>query len=136
MLSLYDGIEQSDPIGALTFGGPGASPFANNMLILEYGGTLALGGDITYLATNNPGPAFIADYDPFDGGGSYGGTLEIASGNRIISVADSINAMQDLVITSNISGNAGATITKTGAGSLLLGGQNTYGGGTTVAGGT
>lgn len=111
-------------IGTLTFGGAGAGATATNTLQLN-AGTFTLGGNVAYLATNNPGTATIA---------GSGGTLAL-NGNRVFDVADSSNSFFELTVNSVISGT-GNSITKTGAGALSLRGANTYTGGTVVAAGT
>jgi len=113
-------------IGSLTFGGSGANNNASNKLWLNGPQTtLTLGGDVTYIATNNPLLAGI--YGP--------GTLNLGA-NRIFNIGDSSSApTAELVITSAIAGT-GFSLTKTGAGWLSLQGNNTYTGGTTISAGT
>ena len=66
--------------------------------------------------------------------------IDMTYGNITVNTGDGA-ATNDLVISGIISQNTGAgsgnkTVTKDGAGTLLLSGANTYAGGTTVSGGT
>jgi autotransporter-associated beta strand protein len=105
--------------------GAGASGTAANVLIGS-GGVLNLGGTLTYTATNNPNGATI----------SGAGTLNL-NGNRTLNVNDSTAASVDLTISSIIADGTGAnSINKAQAGTLVLGGNNSYTGGTTLTLGT
>ena len=105
--------------------GAGASGTSANVLIGS-GGVLNLGGTLTYTATNNSNGATI----------SGAGTLNLNSA-RAFAVGDSTAASQDLTINSIIAdGSAASSINKTQAGTLVLGGNNTYSGGTTLTLGT
>lgn len=121
------GAGATQTIGALTFGGPNATSTSTNRVFLNGpGSTLTLGGDVTYIATNNPLMA-----------GIYGttGTLNLG-GNRVFNIGDSSSASTaELVIASALAGT-GFSLTKTGAGWLALTGSNTYTGGTTISAGT
>lgn len=72
-----------------------------------------------------------------------GSTISVASlrlttsnGNHTFNIADGANAA-DLTVSSIVSGHfGGEKITKSGAGTLVLSGNNTYTGGTTVSAGT
>ncbi len=105
--------------------GAGASGTSANVLIGS-GGFLNLGGGLSYTATNNPNGATI----------SGAGTLNL-NASRTFNVNDSTAASVDLAINSNIAdGSAASSINKAQTGTLVLGGNNTYSGGTTLTAGT
>lgn len=112
--------------GAITFYGTSGGLTSQASLnvgsgILTLGGTVTLSTNTT--AANSALPAFIT-----------GGTIDLPA-SRSFAIADSPNATVDLTVTSVISSVGGAFgITKTGAGTLLLTGANTYSGTTTVNG--
>ncbi len=74
-------------------------------------GTLTLGGTLTYDATNDPGGAMVS------------GTLDLGA-NRTFFVGDSAGALADLTVLAAITGNY--TLSKTGAGRLVLAGGNSF----------
>lgn len=90
-------------------------------------GLLTVGGNITYTRAtaraNDPGTAYIT------------GNLDLGSGARTVSVADSSLTNSDLMISANISGASSTGLVKTGAGVLVLTGTNTYSGSTTISAG-
>ena len=104
-----------ETIGALILGG---SSSLTNAVVNTGGGTLTLGGGVTYSATNNPAGAEID------------GLLDLGGATRTFAVGDSSNADADLTVAAAISGDYG--ITKTGVGTLVLSGANTYTGTTTI----
>lgn len=120
-LRLGDNVSQS--IGALTFGGAGASSSSTNELELRNGSVLTLGGNVTVSATGNALTAMI----------SGAGTLALG-GNRTFDIGGSSTAMTGLAVATVISG-VNQSITKIGTGTLKLGGANTYSGGTVVSAG-
>ncbi|MGB8166722.1 MAG: autotransporter-associated beta strand repeat-containing protein, partial [Chthoniobacteraceae bacterium] len=107
---------------SLTLGG---GAFGTTAAIIDSGTTLTLGGAITYSATNNPNGATI------------GGPAAIALGaaTRTITVGDSTGAFVDLAISNSISGTGTIGLTKAGNGLLLLSGNNSYTGATTLSSG-
>ncbi|MEY4939159.1 MAG: hypothetical protein RIQ93_894, partial [Verrucomicrobiota bacterium] len=108
-------------IGSLTFGGStGTSTSTSN--VQTGAGTLTLGGNVTYDATNNPN------------GSTLSGKLALGA-TRTFTIGDSSNAAADLTVSAIISGSTFG-VTKAGAGTLLLSGANTYTGATTVNLGT
>jgi autotransporter-associated beta strand protein len=112
---------------AITLYGTTSTAVSQAAINIGAGGVLTLGGNVTLTvnatAANGFQPAFIT-----------GGTIDL-SATRTFAIADSINAAADLTVTSVISSTAGTFgITKTGAGTLLLTGANTYTGTTTVNG--
>ena len=111
-----DGHNQT--IGALTLGG-GAS--GTTALVSTGGGTLTLGGNVTYTATNNPNGAVIS------------GQLGLGASNRTFTINNSTAADPDLTVDAVISGSGG--LIKAGTGTLALTAANTYSGGTTLSAG-
>ncbi|MEZ5414315.1 MAG: autotransporter-associated beta strand repeat-containing protein [Opitutaceae bacterium] len=122
-VTIYAGIldinTRTDTIGSLTLGGGAGGTTAS---VTGTSGTLTLGGNITYSATNNPNGATIS-------------SNVALGGNRVVNVGDSTAASDDLTISGVISGS-GQGITKSGSGNLLLSGANTYSGATSVSAGT
>lgn len=115
------GTNFTQTIGALTFGGTGATTGSTNNVTLNTGATLTLGGTVTYFATGNPAAATIAGP----------GTLAIGAA-RTFDVGNSSSSVNEIIISAPVSGGS---ITKIGAGNLNLSGANTYTGGTTVSAG-
>lgn len=129
-----------DTIGALNVGGGAAGTTAT---VTTGAGTLTLGGNLTYISTNN------AD------GATVSGNLDLGAANRTFAANNSTAADTDLTISANISGanrnlavtgsgntlisgaiaTGSGTLTKTGTGTLTLAGANTYTGLTSVTGG-
>ncbi len=119
-----NGTTQS--IQSLSLGGGGSGSTAT---VAISSGTLNLNGDVTYNATNNPNGAVIS--------GAGAGVLNLNSVVRTFTVNDSTAAVNDLTISANIQDGfvGGTSLTKAGAGTLLLTGSNSYSGGTTIAAG-
>jgi fibronectin-binding autotransporter adhesin len=115
-----NGTNQSITVLAL---GGGAS--GSTSVVTIGAGNLSLGNNITYSATNNPNGATIS--------GVGGGKLNLL-GNRIFTINDSTATAADLTISAIIAdGDATArSLTKAGAGTLVLTGINTYTGLTQV----
>lgn len=130
----------NDTIGALRLGGGAAGTSAS---ITTGAGTLTLGGNLTYLSTNN------AD------GATVSGNLDLGAANRSFIANNSSAADTDLTVAASITaadrnlavtgtGNTlisgsiatgSGTLTKTGSGTLTLSGANTYTGLTSLTGG-
>ena len=90
------------------------------------GGSLILGGNVIYNAgsvTFNNGQATLY------------ANLDLNGAARTFTVGDSDQATHDLVVSGNISSIGGALV-KAGAGTMLLSGTNSYGGGTAIQDGT
>ncbi|MFO1484003.1 MAG: autotransporter-associated beta strand repeat-containing protein [Verrucomicrobiaceae bacterium] len=90
-------------IGTLTLGG-GASGQAQVLDTNVTKGTLTLGGDIVYDASNNPGAAVIS--------------ANLATGARTITVNDSTNATTDLTMSGTIAASGGITLAGAGNGAI------------------
>lgn len=91
-------------------------------------GSLRLGGNVTYSATNNPPGATIA------GGG---GTLALL-GNRTFTVGTTAADNRGLTVAAIIADGDGTarSLTKDGTGTMVVEGNNTFTGGVTVTAGT
>ena len=106
-------------VSSLTFGGSSTTSQAN---VSTGAGTLTLGGNVTYTATNNPL------------GSTLSGNLALGAATRTFNVGNSTTATDDLTVSAVISGLGG--LAKTGTGTLVLSGANTYAGATTIQGGS
>ncbi|MEI6032769.1 MAG: autotransporter-associated beta strand repeat-containing protein [Verrucomicrobiae bacterium] len=109
-------------ITTLTLGGGASGSTAN--VTIGTGGNLTLGGTVTYSSTNNPNGATI----------SGSGSLTL-NGTRTFSVGDSTAAADLTVSTVIADGSAVSGLQKTGAGTLVLSGMNTYTGLTSIGSG-
>lgn len=118
--AILDVNGRAETVGALTLGGSTATSAAT---VATGAGTLTLGGDVTYANAGSPL------------GGTILGNLALGAASRTFTVNDSATVASDLVIPAAISG-AGVGLTKSGVGTLLLAGANTYTGVTTVSAGT
>ena len=111
----------------IVLGGASASAGSTATLTIAPTATVSLDAAVTYTANagaNNLGATIS------------GGTIALNSGSRVFSVADSAAAV-DLTVSSVLSnGTAASDLIKQGAGTLLLSGENTYTGVTTIQGGT
>lgn len=107
----------SDTIGPLTMTGGGISIFEGRTLTLSAG-----------LATNASANSSVIT----TGGTGNPGQLSLGGVNQIFNIADGA-VTSDLVIAEIITNGS---LTKAGPGTLVLGGNNTYGGSTTVNAGT
>lgn len=117
--ALLDLNGNSNAIGSLTLGGGTTTSTSN---VSTGAGTLTLGGDVTYLATNNPL------------GSTISGNLALGASRNFV-VGNSTTAANDLTVSAVVSGS-GFSIAKSGTGTLVLSGNNSYSGGTTISGGT
>jgi len=80
--------------------------------------TLTINNNVTFSADNNPNGAEIS------------GNLQLGSVPRTFTVADSIGAAIDLDVRADLLGTS--SLVKTGAGTMALGGANTFTGGVSV----
>jgi autotransporter-associated beta strand protein len=114
----------STQITSLSLGGTGAVSTSFPIVSIGTGGTLTLGGNVTYTNTSNPLGSQIT-----------GGMLDLGGATRTFNVGNSTGATVDLEVDSLVQGSGG--ITKTGAGSLeLTNAANDYTGQTWVQAGT
>jgi fibronectin-binding autotransporter adhesin len=111
-------------------------------------GSLTVGGNNTYTGgtTINSGTLVVNSalgLGAISGGLTINaGTLEVSTGfstSRVITLGDAastiqVDALQTYTVTSAISGSG--TLNKTGAGTMVINGTNTYAGGTKINGGT
>ena len=117
----FDTAGQSRSITTLNLGGGAAGSTAS----LQTGsGTVTLAGNVTFTATNNPDGATIA------------GNLSLGAATRTFTVNDSSAAGADLTISAVIGQASAAGLTKSGLGTLVLAGANTFTGKVTVNQGT
>lgn len=111
---------KNQTIPSLTLGGATTTSGAS---VITGSGTLTLDGDVIYNRSNNPLGANIS------------GKLSLGSSDRTFTIQDSSSAMDDLTISAVVSGDSNVGFTKNDFGTLLLSGNNTYTGLTTVSGG-
>ena len=107
----------------LTLGG-GTTTSAATVTNSSGASTLTLAGTtsaLTYSATNNPLGATISV-----------ATLDMNNATQTFTIGDSTTAVNDLTVSSVIQNGS---LTKAGAGTMLLSGTNTYSGATTVSAG-
>jgi autotransporter-associated beta strand protein len=122
--ALLDLNGNSDTIGALTLGGTGGLVDSVNQ-VTTGAGTLTLGGNVTVTTTGNwTTPALIS------------GTLALGGTSRTFTVNNSTGTDVDLDLQATVTGTAGNSVTKAGAGVLLMTSTGgTWGGGTVVSAG-
>jgi autotransporter-associated beta strand protein len=118
----FDTAGFNGTIASLTLGGS-----ANSLAIVDTvgsgTGTLTLGGNVVYDATNNPGRAEIS------------GLLNLGAAARTFTIGDSANTSTDLRVEALVSGSVG--LTKSGAGRMdLTNANNSFSGGLTINAGT
>jgi autotransporter-associated beta strand protein len=116
--------DASQTLASLTLGGGGIATTTSQLptVNLASGTTLTLGGNITYATpTAAPVAATIS-----------GGTTIALGATRTVTVNTGSDNFAPLTISSPISGT-GYGITKAGAGTLVLSGNNTYTGATTLS---
>ena len=108
----------------LVLGGPLASPTTQGNAAVADAQTLTMNANILYQAIANPGPSAITGT----------GTIAFGATARTFTVENSSSVLPtdpELTVATSISGTAGWT--KDGGGMLLLNGNNTYTGTTTVS---
>jgi autotransporter-associated beta strand protein len=115
----------SQTLNGVTFGGVSATRAAQGNIVTG-AGVLTLGGDITYSAIGNPL------------GASISGNVDLGGAVRALNIAQSSSASGAELTLSAIIADSSATgsLAKTGSGTALLTGANTYVGETKVDGGT
>jgi|GEM_PF-3798607 len=117
----------------LTFGGG----------TFDTAGTLTLAGSVTgagTLAKTGAGTVVLSGANSYGATAIQAGTLQVADGGAL-GTSDvtndgvlTFNRTAALTVTNNIAG--GGSVTKSGSGTVTLNGNNSYTGGTTLAGGT
>jgi autotransporter-associated beta strand protein len=114
----------SDTIGALNLGGTGGVVGSVNQ-VTTGAGTLTLGGNVTVTSTGNwTSPALIS------------GTLALGGTSRTFTVNNSNGTDVDLDLQATVTGTSGNSVTKAGAGVMLMTSTGgTWGGGTVVSAG-
>ncbi|MEI6656505.1 MAG: autotransporter-associated beta strand repeat-containing protein, partial [Verrucomicrobiota bacterium] len=121
-----NGFAQTISGAGLTLGGVADAALGTNQVIGNGAGSvLTLSGGptaLTYSGTNNPLGAVIAVT-----------TLDLNGATQTLTIGDSNSAARDLTIASVI---RNGSLTKSGPGTLLLAGENTFIGLTTIGGGT
>ncbi|WP_113956606.1 beta strand repeat-containing protein [Roseimicrobium gellanilyticum] len=108
----------NDSIASLTMGG---TTTTSTPTVQTGTGTLTLLGNVTYDAANNPQ------------GGTISGNLALGGASRTFTVGDSTTATNDLTVSAVVSSAGTGSIVKTGLGTMVLSGNNTYTGTTTVS---
>ena len=113
----------------LTLGASSTTVAGNtaNVSDIATGGSLILGGNVAYnagSATFNNGTASIA------------ANLNLNNATRTFNIGDSDQTLTETVVYGQISGGgSGGALTKSGAGTLILSGANTYSGTSEISGG-
>lgn len=82
-------------------------------IITGVGSTINLAGPVTYTSTNNPLGGVISV-----------SSLSLGNTSRLFNIGNSTSAVDDLTVSSNLTGDAGIGIIKQGAGTLRLSGVN------------
>ena len=120
-LEINPGVTQT--LAALTFYGSGSTTTSQGNVLIGSGGAMILGGTLTVSASGNALGALI-----------WGDGNLTLSGTRSFDIRDSSSVPSgspELTISASINGAGG--LTKTGPGTLLLTGANSYSGTTTLS---
>ncbi len=126
MLELAASVTQT--IASLSFGGSGVTDTSQGNVLIGSGATLTVGGTLTYnisTTTFNQLPAYI----------SGAGTYSLGGAARTFSISDSNSIASDqpeLTISVPITATGAFGPTKSGFGNLMLSGDNTFTGTTTL----
>lgn len=125
MVTIYSGTLDlanfnATAYGGLTLGGGGTGSTAQ---VTTGTGVLTLNHDLVFDAANNPN------------GATFTGNLGLGGFAHQFTIGDSTSAADDLTISATVSDVSGSSLTKSGAGTLVLSGANTYSGATTVEAG-
>lgn len=129
LTSTLDLNGHEETIGALTLssGSTTVANSVNRIVDTAGGGILRLGGNITY----NTGAATFHNNTA-----TISADLDLNGATRTFTINDSSNAADDTVVSGDIGNSSGtAGITKSGAGTLVLSGTNTYNGSTSIGAG-
>lgn len=124
-----------------SFNNPGTLSIGANNTATEYSGRISFIGALTKVGTSTltlsgdnswEGVTTISAGTLQIGNGGTTGTL--GTGNVVNNASLVFNRSNDLTVANLMSG--GGSLTKQGAGTLILAGNNSYSGGTTISGGT
>src|SRR5690606_22888037 len=114
---------------ALTFYGTTSTNTSAARVNIGPGGNLILKGNVTTGINATASNGFLGAY-------IVEGTLTLDGAARTFTLNDSLNAADDLTISSTIASANGGSLTKAGAGTLALTGNNTMTGATLINAGT
>ena len=113
----------------LTMDGSTSTNTTEARVTIGSGGNLILKGNLVQTVNATPSSGFLGAF-------ITGGTLTLDGAARLFTIAESLNAADDLTITSVVATANAGSLTKAGAGTLALTGNNTMTGATLITLGT